>query len=178
MKTLVILAHPHLENSRVNKTYMEVFGQDPEFVVHNLYALYPDFNIDVLLEQQLLLEHDTIVLQFPFYWYNMPPLLKKWFDDVFIQGFAYGENGNKLANKQLFISISTGGTADSYTDFGYNKFTLTELLRPLEATANLCQMELITIHSISSVFNRTNLEIVESVEEFIQKVKKVKRLSN
>ncbi|MBU1020244.1 MAG: NAD(P)H-dependent oxidoreductase, partial [Firmicutes bacterium] len=135
MKTLVILAHPNLSNSHVNKTFMEVLGKDDEFVIHNLYELYPDFEIDVLQEQELLLAHNTIVLQFPLYWYNMPPLLKKWFDDVFVQGFAYGTNGNKLAKKQLFISISTGGASESYTDFGYNKFTLTELLRPLEATA-------------------------------------------
>ncbi|MBN2604598.1 MAG: NAD(P)H-dependent oxidoreductase [Bacilli bacterium] len=178
MKTLVILAHPDLTNSRANKTFMEVFNQDEEFVVHNLYELYPNFAIDADKERELLLAHNTIVLQFPFYWYNMPPLLKKWFDDVFVEGFAYGKGGNKLAKKQMFVSLSDGGAPESYTDFGYAKYTLTELLRPLEATANLCQMDFITVHSISNVSNRTDLEIVESAKEFIEKVKKVKRLSN
>ncbi|MEU3281800.1 NAD(P)H-dependent oxidoreductase [Streptomyces antibioticus] len=26
--------------------------------------------------------HSTVVLQFPFYWYSTPPLLKQWLDQV------------------------------------------------------------------------------------------------
>jgi hypothetical protein len=39
-------------------------------------------------------------------------------------------------------------------------------------------MDFITVHSISSVSNRTDAEIVESANDFIEKVKKVKKLSN
>jgi len=48
-----------------------------------------------------LLEHDRIVLQFPMYWYSMPPLLKKWLDDVLTYNFAYGSKGDKLKGKDL-----------------------------------------------------------------------------
>lgn len=33
---------------------------------------------------------DTVVLQFPLWWYGMPAILKGWFDRVFVKGFAYG----------------------------------------------------------------------------------------
>lgn len=67
MKTLVIVAHPNLEQSKVNRTWMNRLQQEENVTVHNLYAHYPTLEIDVEKEQQLLLEHDRIVLQFPFY---------------------------------------------------------------------------------------------------------------
>jgi glutathione-regulated potassium-efflux system ancillary protein KefG len=62
MKTLVIVAHTNLEQSMVNRTWMNRLQQEENVTVHNLYALYPTFEIDVKKEQQLLLEHDRIVL--------------------------------------------------------------------------------------------------------------------
>ncbi|MFC7441452.1 NAD(P)H-dependent oxidoreductase [Laceyella putida] len=66
MKTLVIVAHPHLNNSRVNKRWAEKLRDFSDLVtVHDLYAAYPDGSIDVAQEQALLLEHERIVFQFP-----------------------------------------------------------------------------------------------------------------
>lgn len=87
MKTLVIVAHPDLNASRVNRRWKEELLKHPgEIELHELYAEYPDWQIDVTREQQLLEAHERVILQFPFYWYSYPPLLKKWFDEV----FAYG----------------------------------------------------------------------------------------
>ncbi|MEK8172581.1 NAD(P)H-dependent oxidoreductase [Streptomyces sp. M19] len=108
--------------------------------VHDLYARCPDLRVDVAREQRLLLEHDRIVLQFPFYWYSAPPLLKKWLDEVFLYGFAYGSGGTELHGKSLRVVTSTGGAEERYRLGGLHRFSIRELLRPFEATAHLTGM--------------------------------------
>lgn len=139
MKILVIVAHPELNNSRANKALLQGLNKNREYVhIHKLYELYPDWNIDSEKEQALLLQYDRIVLQFPFYWYSCPPLLKKWFDDVMKPGWAYGPGGNRLVGKEFLIATTTGGTDNSYRSGGDNQFTISELLRPIERTITKC----------------------------------------
>lgn len=69
--------------------------------VHRVYEAYPEEKIDVATEQKLLTEHDRIVLQFPFYWYSSPSLLKQWEDDVLTYGWALGNKGDKLHGREL-----------------------------------------------------------------------------
>ncbi|WP_405877956.1 NAD(P)H-dependent oxidoreductase [Streptomyces sp. NBC_01136] len=140
-RTLVLLAHPHLDRSRVNAALAAVARESPGVLVHDLYAAYPDGGIDVGREQRLLGEHDLIVLQFPFYWYSVPPFLKQWLDEVLLEGYAYGEGGDALHGKTLQVVTTTGGPAVSYGPTGYNRFSARELLLPLDATAHLIGME-------------------------------------
>ncbi len=88
-KVLLLVAHPDYENSVGNKTITIALAELPNVNVRNLADLYPDFKIDVAAEQKALLESDLIILQYPIYWYNMPPILKQWFDKVFAYGFAF-----------------------------------------------------------------------------------------
>ena len=140
MKTLVILAHPNIEASRVNRRLIEEVRKHSEITVHELYSSYPDWVIDVPREQVLLESHDRIVFQFPLYWYSTPPLMKKWQDDVLTYGWAYGSQGKKLQGKELLIATSIGGRQEVYQAGGSNHFTMSEILRPLHATANMCKM--------------------------------------
>ena len=140
MKTLVILAHPNIEASRVNRRLIEEVRKHSEITVHELYSSYPDWVIDVPREQVLLESHDRIVFQFPLYWYSTPPLMKKWQDDVLTYGWAYGSHGKKLQGKELLIATSIGGRQEVYQAGGSNHFTMSEILRPLHATANMCKM--------------------------------------
>jgi glutathione-regulated potassium-efflux system ancillary protein KefG len=140
MKTLVLLAHPHLENSRLNKRLLTELEKHPEITVHPLYSQYPDWKIDVPKEQALVLAHDRIVFQFPLYWYSVPPLLKKWQDDVLTYGWAYGSQGKALHGKELMIATSIGGDLSVYQAGGKNHYSISEILRPLQATANICGM--------------------------------------
>ena len=83
MKTLVILAHPNLDQSTVNRAWADALAQQPErYTVHELYRRYPGGRIDVAAEQALVDAHTAFILQFPVYWFNCPPLLKQWLDDV------------------------------------------------------------------------------------------------
>jgi general stress protein 14 len=139
MKTLVLVFHPNMAASRVNRALAEraeSLGDD--VVVHRMYDLYPGFRIDIAAEQQAMEAADRIVLQFPMYWFSSPPLLKKWEDDVLTYGWAYGSTGNALAGKELLVACSPGSSKyGRESDYIY---TVHEFLRPFQASANLCSL--------------------------------------
>lgn len=133
---VVISGHPNLEQSHTNTVILDQLQQELESVeIRRLDRLYPDYQIDIEAEQQALIAADVIVLQFPFYWYSVPALMKKWLDDVFAYNFAYGAKGDKLKGKDLFLSFTVGGPEESYRPLGYNHFTIEQLVHPLEQTA-------------------------------------------
>lgn len=137
-KTLIIVTHPSLTHSVVNKRWIDELRKFPEtYVIHDLYAAYPNGKIDVKSEQQLLEKFDNIVFQFPFYWFNCPPLLKQWLDEVLIDGWAFGANsGYKLSGKKITLAISTGIDKEGYQPTGRYKYTMEHLLAPFELTFN------------------------------------------
>lgn len=110
MKTLVIVTHPSIEASVINRRWVEELKKYPEkYTIHELHKVYPDGNIDVEKEQHFIESHSNLILQFPVYWFNSPPLLKKWLDDVFVYGWAHGSNGgDKLKNRKVALAVSAG----------------------------------------------------------------------
>jgi len=141
MKNILILfAHPRFEQSRIHQALVKALPSSPSITFRDLYELYPDFNIDIQTEQELLLMHDVIIWQHPFYWYSAPPLLKQWIDMVLEFGWAYGPGGIYLKDKWAFNVISSGGTREVYQANGRNRYTVPEFLRPFEQTARLCGM--------------------------------------
>ncbi len=140
-KTVVISGHPNLEESFTNTVIIDTLQSQLENVsVRRLDTLYPDYNIDVEAEQAALIDADVIVLQFPFYWYSVPALMKKWIDDVMSFNFAYGPEGDKLKGKDFFLSFTVGGPEESYDPLGYNHFTIEQFVYPLQQTAYLAGM--------------------------------------
>ncbi len=137
---LVLLAHPSIDRSEVNRPLAEATADIDGVTLIDLYAEYPDFQIDVDREQARLLAHDVIVFQHPLYWYSTPAILKEWQDLVLEHGFAYGSHGTALHGKILFSALTAGGLEAAYQTDGYNHFTIRELLHPLEQTASLCGM--------------------------------------
>jgi len=139
---LVLVAHPQQEHSRIHQRLMHAASRAaPERVeVRDLYALYPDYLIDVATEQALLAEARLLVWQQPIHWYGMPPLLKLWLDEVFAFGWAYGPGGDSLRGKDLWLVASTGGTEASYRPDGYNRYFFDAFLPPYEQTAALAGM--------------------------------------
>ncbi len=140
-RILILFAHPALQSSRVNRKLLAAVSGLEGVTVHDLYEAYPDFDVDVPREQALLAAHDLIVFQHPFYWYSTPPLLKQWLDLVLEHGWAYGREGRALHGKRLLCALTTGGRAEAYRREGHNRFTVRELLAPIEQTARLCGLE-------------------------------------
>ncbi len=141
---LVIVAHPQLEQSRVNRHLKEAAtgggGDAKRIAVRDLYALYPDYLIDVAAEQAALAAARLVVWQHPIHWYSMPPLMKLWVDDVLDFGWAYGPGGTALRGKDLWLVATTGGPEDSYRPDSYNRYFFDAFLPPYEQTAALCGM--------------------------------------
>ncbi|MFP3592889.1 NAD(P)H-dependent oxidoreductase [Chryseobacterium sp. SIMBA_038] len=136
MKTLVIVIHPTIEKSVINKRWIDELNKYPEkYTVHQLYQEYPDEKLDILKEQQLIESYDKIVFQFPFYWFSSPPLLKKWFDEVLLYGWAYGsKSGYKVGGKKISLAITAGIDEEGYSPSGKYKYTMKELTTPFELT--------------------------------------------
>lgn len=140
MKVLVLFAHPALERSRINHGLLTAVQGRAGVTLHDLYEEYPDLHIDVRREQELLLAHDVVVFQHPFFWYSAPAILKEWQDLVLEHNWAYGTEGRALEGKVTFNVITAGGSEAAYQDAGFNRFTIRQLLSPFEATAHLCRM--------------------------------------
>ena len=138
-KILVNVVHPDIEKSIVNKRLVEGIQDMKTITINNLYEKYPDFKIDIREEQKLLLEHDTILFQFPMYWFSSPSLLKEWFDAVLAPGFAHA-GASMLKDKSFAVAVSCGGAKKAFSATGKDKKTVEEFLFPFEITAEYVKM--------------------------------------
>ncbi|GBQ22251.1 NADH/NADPH dehydrogenase [Gluconacetobacter sacchari DSM 12717] len=97
---------------------------------------------DVKAEQEKLLWADTVILQFPLWWFAMPAILKGWVDRVYASGFAYGvgEHSDQrwgdrygegvMAGKRAMLMVTAGGWPEHYSDRGING-PMDDLLFPI-----------------------------------------------
>lgn len=67
---------------------------------------------DVQRHMDLLLQADRLILQFPFWWFGAPAILKGWMDRVFVYGGTYNsrqryENGF-MQGKSALLTVTAG----------------------------------------------------------------------
>ncbi len=62
---MVIYAHPDPQESVANREMLKGIADLEHVTVHDLYAAYPDFFIDINHERKLIRQHDIIVFQHP-----------------------------------------------------------------------------------------------------------------
>lgn len=139
-KILINFAHPAVSRSKINRALRAAVENIEGVTINDLYANYPDFLIDVKREQALCMDHDIIVFQHPFYWYQTPAIMKEWLDLVLEHGWAYGSGINALEGKYFMQAITAGGDRSTYQREGLNYFTISELIAPYRAMVNLCKM--------------------------------------
>lgn len=167
-KIAILVFHPLLHKSRVNRALLHAAdaleGVDYRF----MYDLYPDYQIDVKKEQDLLVQHDIIVWQHPFYWYSAPSLLKEWLDLVLEHGFAYGKSGRELEGKKVMSAISCGGRRNTYGSDAGVKFSIRQLLAPFEQTVNLCRMDYLPPFVTHGTHLLDSVEIEKSAKKYAQ----------
>jgi glutathione-regulated potassium-efflux system ancillary protein KefG len=165
-RVLILFAHPALQKSRVNRHLADAVRSLEGVTFRDLYEEYPDLHLNVKAEQELLVAHDVIVFQHPFYWYSSPAILKEWQDLVLEWGFAYGDNGTALRGKKFLTAITTGGPPEAYQREGFNYFTIRELLAPFEQTARLCGMEYLAPFVVHAVNRFSNEDIGAAAEDY------------
>jgi glutathione-regulated potassium-efflux system ancillary protein KefF len=136
----LLYAHPYPDRSRAGRVLFEAVQDLPGLEARSLYALYPDFAIDVQSEQAALLRADVIVWQAPIYWYGVPALLKLWFEKVLAHGWAYGHGGTALQGKRVLFCTTTGAPEDAYRPGGMHGRPFEAYVPPVEQTALFCGM--------------------------------------
>lgn len=147
---LTLLAHGHdVKLSNLYKMNFKAVANWQDFTDNNLNALHQygvaqklAFDTDALSddikeEQEKLLWCDTLVLQFPFWWFSMPAILKGWFDRVFAAGFAYDKgkwfDAGSMQPRRAVLAITTQAPVTSYGANGLNG-DINQLLIPLHQT--------------------------------------------
>ncbi|MEG0233388.1 MAG: NAD(P)H-dependent oxidoreductase [Hafnia sp.] len=87
---------------------------------------------DIALEQSKLLWADTVIFQFPLWWFSMPAIMKGWVERVYAYGFAYGVGEHNdshwgdrygegtLAGKRAMLMVTAGGWQPHYSARGIN----------------------------------------------------------
>lgn len=167
-KTLVILSHPNLEESKYNKALIEQIKGLKNVTIRHLEELYgSDIKaFDVLKEQELLLNHERIVFQFPWYWYSSPAMIKAYQDEVFTYGFAYGSLGDKLNGKEFKVATTIGAPAYAYEEGGWNKKSMNELLSPFQSMANLTGMTYVRAFKVHGVASISEDELTQKALEY------------
>lgn len=98
---------------------------------------------DIAGEQDKLRWADTVILQFPLWWFSMPAILKGWIDRVYAFGFAYGVGEHSdarwgdrygegtLAGKRAMLMVTTGGWESHYSARGING-PIDDILFPIQ----------------------------------------------
>lgn len=175
LKVLVLAAHPSLHLSRINRPLMEAARALPHVQLRDLYALYPDYAIDVAAEQAALAAADLIVWQHPLHWYSMPPLMKLWLDEVLSLGWAYGAGADgqpaqRLRGKGLWLVLSTGGTEEAYHPQGYNRYFFDAFLPPYEQTAALCGMRFLPPLVLHGAHHVSAQALAEHTRTYVQRL--------
>lgn len=139
-RILILAAHPAPRRSIAGRALRQAARQVEGVTLADLYAEYPRGDIDADAEQARAEAHDVLIFLHPFYWYSTPSLLKDWQDIVLEHGWAFGSSGKALTGKIFLSALTAGNPEASYAADGYNRFTVRQMLTPLEQTADYCGM--------------------------------------
>ena len=171
-RIVVLCAHPQLEHSRVTHALARAAAGRglPQVEVRDLYALYPDYLIDVATEQSALADAQLVVWLHPVHWYGMTPLLKLWADDVLAFGWAYGPGGTALRGKDLWLVTSTGGSAEAYRPDGLNRYFFDAFLPPYEQTAQLVGMRFLPPLVLHGAHRVGDAALNDHVQTFVSRL--------
>ena len=130
------VAGAHDFSSRADPDHLDVGTEQAHAARHG------GFTPDVQAEIDKLMAADFLLLQFPFWWYSVPAILKGWIDRVFAYGVAYdfGRTWDRgvFAGRRAMLSFTTSAPPTSSMPDGRNG-DLERTLWPLHAgTLALC----------------------------------------
>ncbi|PAF47075.1 hypothetical protein BKH46_04970 [Helicobacter sp. 12S02634-8] len=165
MKTLILLAHPNLANSTINKTLTQSITNAPHITLHDLYATYPQGKIDAEKEIALLTDHQHIVFEFPLFWFSSPSLLKE-YQDVVFSAILYSPKPKLLEGKTFQVITSAGSPKEKYHSNGRNQKSLDEILLPFMLAASYLGMTPKPIFCVYNAMGITESELKAAKESY------------
>jgi NAD(P)H dehydrogenase (quinone) len=139
MNILIVYAHPEKSsfNYALKEKAIETLQEaGHEIKLFDLYASWNDFT-DIKSEQDKLSWSDTIIFQFPLWWFGVPAILKDWLDKILTPGFAYEKEKwfekGLLQPKRALLSTTTQSPLTAYQPDG-NHGDIMLFLHPLHHT--------------------------------------------
>lgn len=168
-KTLVIASHPYPEKSVVNKALQETVQDMDGIIYRNLETLYSNdiTKIDVEAERKAYEGVDRVVYMYPIHWFNLTPMLKAYFNEVWFQWAP-----EALKEKKMLVVVTAGADKDAYSHEGKIGLTIEEILAPMKACANYTGMTYLEPLTFLGVSNADESKIRDYQEQL------KKRLNN
>lgn len=133
-KILIIMSHPDVAQSSSQQFLLAAIKGEEQIQIRHLESILAEQennHFDKRIERACLQEADRIILQFPFYWYQCPSVMKQWMDEVLTLNLS-----QKNKEKELGIVVIVGAKKERYAAGGSVGFGIEELLRPYQALAN------------------------------------------
>lgn len=171
-KGLLVVGHPYLmKDSKANQAIVEGLCQQiPDLDCVCLAQEYPDYQINIVKEQNRLRHADYLILQFPIFWYGIPSDLKRWLEEVFQFGFSHGiEKGvGPLVGKKLLLSFTTSIKKEALIQ----EQDLEELIYTLKALAAFTQMDYLGYVATTDVgyLARQNPQMAKTYDAHVQRI--------
>ncbi|OTN91540.1 NAD(P)H-dependent oxidoreductase [Enterococcus faecium] len=170
MRTRIFIFHPNLNHeSKVNRVLANA-ARNAGIDVRDMYALYPNFKINVSVEQEILEKTDRIVLQFPMYWYNSPALMKEWLDRVLVYGWAYGSQGTALQGKELLLAVTQGAHDSDYRVNGRFHVTTEELMKPFMTIQYHTGLKFLPTFSLANAMHLSNEDLQKAGQHYVERL--------
>jgi len=140
MSTLIVTAHPDVDSltlqaarrlhdllgpGEATLAHLAQEGFDPRFTTDDRrdYLAQSRTDAGIRAEQDRVDRADHLALVFPVYWWSMPALLKGWIDRVFIGGWAFAVDGERVVPRLERLTahlLPVSGTAqESFERHGY-----------------------------------------------------------
>ncbi|HEY2628816.1 MAG TPA: NAD(P)H-dependent oxidoreductase [Usitatibacter sp.] len=166
---LVIHAHPYPRRSRTGAALLAALRDLPGLEVHSLYDLYPDFDIDVAAEQAAVERANLVIWLAPLYWYSVPAMMKHWFDEVLLGGWAHGEGGHALKDKSCLWATTTGDV-EKYALTGAHAHPFEAFVPVVEQTARYCHMKWLEPFVVHDSHELTDTKLAEAARHFRKRV--------
>jgi NAD(P)H dehydrogenase (quinone) len=98
-------------------------------------SAHDGFAPDIQVEMDKLAACDALILQFPFWWFGLPAMLKGWVDRVLAVGRAYGGrrwfDRGVFAGKRAMCALTVGGGQAIYSPDGVNG-PMSSILFPIQ----------------------------------------------
>jgi len=163
---IVLLAHPNMENSRMNAALAKAAEEVEGVQVINIY----DYPCTADAYREVVKNARSIVYEFPLYWASAPHLLKQWTDEVFMTFVTEG----LIAGKQFMVVTTTGSEEAAYQHDGRNMYTMTELLAPYHCAIHHAGMEWndpLVVYGNTQSAEEAEKQLQEGVKEYKSRLK-------
>ncbi|HRP89241.1 MAG TPA: NAD(P)H-dependent oxidoreductase [Edaphocola sp.] len=148
-KTLVLFAHPFFEFPDSNQELIAMYQNKEQFDFIDLYEVYPNFHIPAFRERKRLSKYSKIVFHFPLIWFDMPPLLRLWLDEVIDGSWTKEYIDNPLEGKNIYIIITSISKEKSFGENGKYIYSIEDLLAGFLITLKIFKTK---IHPIYVVY--------------------------